>query len=99
MHYMLTYELAPDYMQRRPQFRGEHLALAWQAAERGEIMLAGVMDDPQEAALLFRADSEAVPAAFAKADPYVLNGLVTRWRVRPWNTVVGHEASNPLRTA
>jgi uncharacterized protein YciI len=27
--------------------------------------------------------------AFARADPYVRNGLVTRWRIREWTTVIG----------
>jgi len=34
--------------------------------------------------------------AFAAADPYVANGLVTQWRVREWTTVVGAEAAIPL---
>jgi hypothetical protein len=28
-------------------------------------------------------------------DPYVANGLVIRWRVRKWTTVVGEGASKP----
>ena len=30
---------------------------------------------------------------FAKADPYVLNGLIKSWRVREWTTVVGDNPS------
>jgi uncharacterized protein YciI len=30
-----------------------------------------------------------VVEAFTKADPYVQNGLVTGWRIREWNVVVG----------
>jgi len=98
MHYLLNYDVAPDYLARRPQFRAAHLALAWQAVERGELVLGGTLADPIEGALLlFKADSPAVASAFAKADPYVLNGLITQWRVTPWNTVVGHEASKPVR--
>jgi len=26
---------------------------------------------------------------FARTDPYVLNGLITSWRVRPWTVVAG----------
>ena len=99
MHYMLVYELAADYLERRPQFRGVHLSMAWAAAERGELVLGGVLDDPMQGALLFKTDSADVPAAFARADPYVLNGLVTSWRVRPWNTVVGQDASKPVHSA
>jgi uncharacterized protein len=28
-----------------------------------------------------------------------VNGLVTRWRVREWTTVVGEMASTPVRAA
>ena len=90
MHFLLIYELASDYLDRRAQYRAEHLALAWQAVERGQIVLAGATGDPVDGAmLLFEADSSAPAKAFAEADPYVRNGLVTGWRVTPWNTVVG----------
>jgi uncharacterized protein YciI len=99
MHYLLTYEVAPDYLERRPKFRAEHLALAWQAAARGELVLAGLTDEPISAVLLFRGDSPAVAESFARADPYVRNGLVRKWEVRAWNTVVGDDAANPVRSA
>jgi uncharacterized protein YciI len=35
--------------------------------------------------------------ALRNADPYVTNGLVTRWEVREWTTVVGHDAGNGSR--
>ncbi|MEH8018009.1 YciI-like protein [Rheinheimera muenzenbergensis] len=98
MHFLLMYDTAPDYLQRRAEFRSAHLALAWQAAERGELLLAGAVGEPADSALLlFRCDSADIPAAFAKADPYVLNGLVSRWQVKPWQTVVGEGATNPVK--
>lgn len=98
MHYLLFYEVAPDYLERRGEYRAEHLALAWKAVERGELLLGGALGDPADGAvLLFEADSPEVPEAFAKADPYVLNGLVARWSVRAWTTVVGPLAQTPLR--
>lgn len=98
MHYLLIYDVSDDYLERRPEFRGAHLTHAWAAAERGELLLAGALADPVDTAmLLFEADSPAVAESFARADPYVLNGLVQQWRVRPWTTVVGERASNPVR--
>lgn len=98
MHYLLTYDLVDDYLERRGQYRDAHLALAWQAAERGELLLAGALESPVDtAALLFDGESPAAAEAFAKADPYVVNGLVKAWRVRPWKTVVGPMASSPVR--
>jgi uncharacterized protein len=98
MHYLLFYDVAPDYLARRGEFRAAHLALAWAAADRGELVLAGALADPVDAAvLLFQGDTPEVARRFAAADPYVRNGLVTSWRVRPWTTVVGATAATPVR--
>ncbi|RZF25263.1 hypothetical protein EVC45_34260 [Paraburkholderia sp. UYCP14C] len=98
MHYLLMYDLVPDYLERRGEYRDAHLKLAWAAVERGELLLAGALAEPTDGAvLLFSGASAVVAEAFAKADPYVLSGLVTRWRVREWTTVVGEQASKPVR--
>ena len=98
MHFLLLYDVAPDYLTRRGEYRAEHLALGWAAHARGELVLGGALADPVDGAvLLFRGDSPAVAESFAAADPYVRNGLVTRWRVRPWTTVVGETAATPVR--
>ncbi|HXU84088.1 MAG TPA: YciI-like protein [Polyangia bacterium] len=100
MHYLLLYETAPDYLERRGAFRNEHLALAWKAHERGELILAGALADPVDGAVfLFQGSSPASAEAFAATDPYVKNGLVKTWRVRPWTTVVGDMATTPIRSA
>ena len=98
MHYLLFYETAPDYLGRRAEFRAEHLAMAWEAHARGELILGGALAEPVDGAvLLFEGDSAEVAERFAAADPYVRNGLVASWRVRPWSTVVGEGAASPVR--
>jgi uncharacterized protein YciI len=100
VHYLLTYDLAADYLERRGAFRTEHLALGWAAQERGELVLAGALADPADTAvLLFSGDSPEAAERFARADPYVAHGLVTAWRVRQWATVIGDAAANPVRPA
>jgi uncharacterized protein YciI len=97
VHYLLFYDVVPDYEQRRMALRAAHLAHAKAACARGELLLGGALADPVDGAvLLFRGDSLAAAEAFAVADPYVTNGLVTRWRVRAWTTVVGDGAAVPL---
>jgi uncharacterized protein len=94
MHYILFYDVVPDYLTRRVPLRDQHLGLLRQAHERGELLMAGALADPADGAvLIFRGPSPAPAEAFAKADPYVLNGLVTGWRVRKWNNVIGDNAS------
>lgn len=98
MHWILRYTTAPDYLERRAAFRDAHLKLAWSSVEAGDLLLGGAVGDPPESALLLFA-SDAAARAFAEADPYVANGLVARWEVLPWNTVVGGQAANPVRPA
>lgn len=100
MHYLLLYEAADDYVARRAEFRNVHLKMGWEAAERGELILGGALANPVDGAvLLFKGDSPEVAEKFAKADPYVASGIVRRWHVREWTTVVGDLASNPKRLA
>lgn len=98
MHYLLTYELAPDYLARRGAFRDEHLRRAWDAQQCGELVLAGALDEPaDQAVLLFECKSPEPVLLFAATDPYVINGLVKSFQVRKWNTVVGDLAGTPVR--
>jgi uncharacterized protein YciI len=65
--------------------------------ERGDLVLGGALANPLDGALLlFQGESASVAEAFAAADPYVAHGLVTRWRVREWTTVVGAGAAAPV---
>ena len=96
MHYLLFYDVVEGYAERRKPFRPAHLAHALQAVAKGELVLGGALAKPVDGAvLLFRGSSPSVAEAFAKADPYVLNGLIANWRVREWTTVVGADAEIP----
>ena len=98
MHYLLFYEASDDYTERRAEFRNIHLKMAWEAAERGELVLGGALANPVDGAvLLFKGETAEVAEKFAKADPYVTKGIVKRWYVREWTTVVGEIAANPKR--
>lgn len=99
MHFVLIYEMASDYLERRGQYRNEHLKLAWDAHDRGEVVIGGAFADPADGALLiFKGDSPAAAERFVASDPYVKNGLVAKWRVRKWTTVVGDQAATPIRS-
>ena len=88
-YYAMIYDLVDDYMARRGAFREEHLKMAADAHARGELMLGGAFADPPDKALMiFRVDDSKVVETFARKDPYVTNGLVKRWEVRPWTVVI-----------
>ena len=90
-YYALFYDLVPDYLSRRGMLREAHLRLAKEAQARGELLLAGVFDNPVDRALLvFRVKDISAIEEFVAKDPYVLNKLVTRWEIRPWTVVIGN---------
>ena len=94
-YYALFYEVVDDFVARRAPFRREHLRLAAEARKRGEIVLAGALAEPADRALIvFHAADKSLAEAFARQDPYVVNGLVKKWEVRPWNVVVGNEPAS-----
>jgi len=94
MHYVLFYEVVDNYVERRAPLRAEHLALARQSHERGDMVIAGALTDPVDGALLVFSTQESAEA-FARNDPYVLNGLISKWWVRKWVTVIGPGAEVP----
>ena len=94
-YYALFYDVVDDFVSRRSEYREEHLRLAREAHRRGELVLAGALTDPADRALLvFRAADRSVAEEFARNDPYVTSGLVTRWEVRPWTVVIGNEPAD-----
>ena len=92
MYYVLFYKTVDNYIEKRAPYREEHLRLAQQAHDNESLILGGALADPADGALLvFRGDDSSVAEDFAKNDPYVKNGLITEWRVRPWTVVIGAE--------
>ncbi|MCP2257052.1 hypothetical protein LX15_000737 [Streptoalloteichus tenebrarius] len=91
-HFVLEYVVVDDYVRRRAEYRTEHLALARQAHERGDLVLAGALADPVDrAVLVWSVEDPSVVERFVEQDPYVRHGLVRSWSIRPWTVVVGGE--------
>lgn len=86
-HYILFYDYVDDILERRVPHRDAHLEQLRAGTDDGRIVMAGPLgaDPPHGAAIVFT--DEAAAEAFAQADPYVKNGLVTNWRVDLWAVV------------
>ncbi|GEJ56288.1 YciI-like protein [Anaeromyxobacter diazotrophicus] len=89
MLFALLCDVPDDYLTRRQPHRAAHLALAERWRAEGKLLAGGAFDPPDGTLLVFRAGSAAEVEAFVREDPYVANGVVTRWRIREWKVVVG----------
>ena len=90
MFFLLFYDYVENVVERRQPFRAAHLALANEWVAAGRLILGGALADPVDGAvLLFRVPDRAAVGEFVRQDPYVANGLVNGWRIRPWTVVVG----------
>lgn len=93
-HFILIYDYVPDYLEKRGPVRPAHLEHARASVARDELQLGGAVpqDEPPFGLLLFKGETAQVAEDFARADPYVTQGVVAKWRVREWITVVGEGA-------
>jgi uncharacterized protein len=90
MYYILFYKTVDNYIERRAPYREEHLKYANKAHDKGELVMAGALAEPADSAvLLFKGDEPSVARNFAQNDPYVKNGVIKEWNVRPWTVVIG----------
>ena len=84
MKYVLFYEAASDVLATAPRHMEAHRA-RWQAfRSSGALLMLGPFSDPREGSMAVFTTLESA-REFAEGDPFVLNGVVTKWYVREWN--------------
>ncbi len=89
MYLALFYETVDNYVERRQPFRELHLAYAGKWRDQGKLVMAGALK-PDGALLIFKTDNASDAEEFAKNDPYVKNGLISKWSVKEWVVVIGN---------
>ncbi|KAF4029779.1 YCII-related domain-containing protein [Phytophthora infestans] len=88
-YYILRYEYVGDILDRRGPFRAEHLERAVSAKKDGHVVMGGALVNPPDAGVfVFNVADKQTIDDFVKADPYVLNDLVSSYSIREWMVVV-----------
>jgi uncharacterized protein len=85
-HQVLIYDYVENAVEVRAPYRDAHLELVADWKGDGRLIAGGATGDPPAGALIVMSE-DADPRAFVDADPYVQNGVVTDWRIEPWNVV------------
>ncbi|MEO6052744.1 MAG: YciI family protein [Chthoniobacterales bacterium] len=96
MHYLLFYEKVADYAERQKPLQSAHRDYLQKLTTQGVLILGGSLENPNDgsAILLFDTPSSDHVESFAKNDPYVSQGIIAKWHVRKWDTVVGSGINN-----
>lgn len=89
-YYILNYTYVPDIVEKRGPYREAHLGAANQKLQAGKLVMAGAAGDPVAGAVfIWKNATKDEIEDFVKSDPYVLNGLVPEYNIKPYAVVVG----------
>ena len=87
-YHVLQYKYVPDILEKRDPYRAEHLQGAKDMAAASKIVMAGALTDPVDGAIfVFKNVTKDEIEAFVRKDPYVTNGLVPEYQIRPYMVV------------
>jgi uncharacterized protein YciI len=82
VRYVVFYESNPDAAAKIPEVFPAHREHWTGFVERRELVAIGPFSDRSGAMAVFTTREAA--EAFAEGDPFVLEGVISRWYVREW---------------
>jgi uncharacterized protein YciI len=88
--YVLRYTAVDGFLPLAQEHFPAHSARADEFAARGVLLMIGVLDEPMNGDAMAIFTSREAAEEFVADDPFVVNGVVAEWSVRPW-----HEALVP----
>jgi hypothetical protein len=83
----MFYEVAPDGLAKVPASFAAHRARLDEFHRRGVLLMAGPYGSPPVGALGVFTSREAAEE-FMKDDPFVVNGVVSKWTLHEWSEVL-----------
>jgi uncharacterized protein len=83
--YVLFYESGDDLRSKAPAHFPAHMVRVKEFHGRGALLMVGTFGNPQEEGAMSIFTTREAAEEFAKDDPFVVNGVVRRWKVLEWN--------------
>jgi hypothetical protein len=88
MKCVMTYRAVEDFLPLAQQHYPAHAARVQEFAGRGDLLMVGTFDEPMDGSAMGVFTSRAAAEEFIAGDPFVLNGVVAEWSLRPWDEVL-----------
>jgi uncharacterized protein len=83
--YVLTYEGVEGFLSLAQEHGPGHVARLQEFRARGVVLMAGPLLEPFDGDAMAIFTSREAAEEFMAGDPFVLGGVVARWRLRPWS--------------
>ena len=88
MKYVMTYRAVEDFLPLARENYPAHSARVEEFARRGDLLMVGTFDEPMNGEAMGVFTTREAAEEFIAGDPFVVNGVVASWAVRPWNEVL-----------
>ncbi len=92
MKHVLRYTAVEDFMPLAMANGVAHVARLHEFHDRGVLLMAGTMQEPMNGEALAIFTTREAAEEFVAGDPFVLNGVVATWHIRPWDEALAPDA-------
>lgn len=91
--FVLQYEFVENALEKRAPHREAHLAIFRKQVESGNVIIGGAVEHPPTSSLtIFRNLKAEDIEQIVQQDPYVTNGVVKNYTIKPYIAVAGDPA-------
>jgi uncharacterized protein YciI len=87
LKFTVIYETDPEKLTLAQGHLKEHMAWIDAFHAKGTLLMIGVFENPLDGALGIFSSREAANE-FAQGDPFVVHGVVRKYRVHGWNDIL-----------
>ena len=87
MKVVMFYEVAPDGLSKAKDNIEGHRRRLMEFKAKGVLLMAGPFANPAEGALGIFTNKESAEE-FIQGDPFMVNGVVGKWRLVEWNEIL-----------
>jgi len=88
MKYVMSYRAVEDFLPLARQHYPAHAARVDEFRSRGVLLMVGTFDEPMNGDAMGVFTTRQAAEEFVAGDPFVANGVVASWSVRPWTEIL-----------
>lgn len=88
MKTVMTYRAVEDLLPLAQQHGPAHVARLQEFSARGELLMVDTFDEPMNGDVMGIFTTREAAEEFIAGDPFVVNGVVASWTLRPWNEIL-----------